>query len=239
MTATATNQTTSDGPRVWVGCLAAYNAGNLHGEWVDVTEYTDELWAAINKVLRTSPEPNIMRQDWECNACGHTFLYQHDPARGLWPGVCASDVCISGDIRPKGKPYPSAEEHFFADNEGFEGFEVGEYESVETVCAVAELIESSEYDGEAVLAFMSHHGDYYDVEGAKAKFDDGVYLGEWDSLEAYAEDYAEQTSMLDSMPENLRTYFDMEAFARDMELGGDVFTLDTPRHTVWIFDNHA
>ena len=28
--------------------------------------------------------------------------------------------------------------------------------------------------------------------------------------------------MLDSMPENLRYYFDVERFARDMELNGDV-----------------
>jgi len=28
--------------------------------------------------------------------------------------------------------------------------------------------------------------------------------------------------MLDQMPENLRTYFDTEAFARDMVLGGDI-----------------
>jgi len=28
--------------------------------------------------------------------------------------------------------------------------------------------------------------------------------------------------MLDQMPENLRNYFDTEAFARDMVLGGDI-----------------
>lgn len=34
---------TTDGLRVWVGCLACYNAGNLRGEWVDALEAAD--WA--------------------------------------------------------------------------------------------------------------------------------------------------------------------------------------------------
>ncbi len=43
--------------RVWVACLAAYNAGRLHGRWVDVTSDPDDLWAEIKQVLATSPEP--------------------------------------------------------------------------------------------------------------------------------------------------------------------------------------
>jgi hypothetical protein len=27
--------TTTETPRVWIGCLASYNAGRLIGEWVD------------------------------------------------------------------------------------------------------------------------------------------------------------------------------------------------------------
>lgn len=33
--------TTNDTPRVWVGCLACYNAGNLRGEWVDAIDAAD------------------------------------------------------------------------------------------------------------------------------------------------------------------------------------------------------
>lgn len=33
--------TTTATPRVWVGCLACYNAGRLMGEWVDATEAGD------------------------------------------------------------------------------------------------------------------------------------------------------------------------------------------------------
>ena len=52
-------------PRIWVGCLAAYNAGALHGEWLTVTDYNDvdELYEAVKtEVLATSPEPNA--EEW-------------------------------------------------------------------------------------------------------------------------------------------------------------------------------
>jgi antirestriction protein len=47
---------TGDELEVWIGCLAAYNAGRLHGEWVDATDL-DTLAEAQKRVLRTSPVP--------------------------------------------------------------------------------------------------------------------------------------------------------------------------------------
>jgi antirestriction protein len=47
--------TTTDTPRVWIGCLAAYNEGHLHGKWVDADVEAEELWAAKDEVIRTSP----------------------------------------------------------------------------------------------------------------------------------------------------------------------------------------
>jgi antirestriction protein len=41
-------------PRVWIGCLAAYNAGDLHGQWVDATDI-DELERVRAEVIRMSP----------------------------------------------------------------------------------------------------------------------------------------------------------------------------------------
>ncbi len=50
---------------------------------------------------------------------------------------------------------------------------------------------------------------------------DDVMLFEGTALE-YAEQYIEDTGMLDEIPESLRNYFNTEAFARDMVLGGDI-----------------
>jgi len=41
-------------PRIYVACLAAYNAGYLHGAWIDV-EDEETLVAAIAAILRASP----------------------------------------------------------------------------------------------------------------------------------------------------------------------------------------
>ena len=44
---------------VYVACVASYNAGTLHGAWVDLDGVTDadQLQEAIDWVLATSPEP--------------------------------------------------------------------------------------------------------------------------------------------------------------------------------------
>jgi antirestriction protein len=54
-----------------------------------------------------------------------------------------------------------------------------------------------------------------------------AFLGNYDSVEAYAEQYIEDTGMLNDMPHTLKAYFDVKAFARDMVLGGDVWISDS------------
>lgn len=41
-------------PRIYVACLAAYNAGYLHGAWIDV-EYEETVVAAITAMLSAAP----------------------------------------------------------------------------------------------------------------------------------------------------------------------------------------
>lgn len=54
---------------------------------------------------------------------------------------------------------------------------------------------------------------------------DDVILFEGNA-EEYAESYLEDTGLLDQIPEPLQYYIDVEAFARDLVLGGDVATLE-------------
>ena len=46
--------TTTETPQVWIGCLAAYNEGHLHGKWVDATD-VDEMHEAAAQIIKTSP----------------------------------------------------------------------------------------------------------------------------------------------------------------------------------------
>lgn len=49
-------------PRIWVGSLADYNAGHLHGDWLDAAVPAEDLAAAVQQMLRRSQEPNA--EEW-------------------------------------------------------------------------------------------------------------------------------------------------------------------------------
>ena len=44
-------------PRIWVGSLADYNAGRLHGDWLDAAVPYDELSESVQRILASSREP--------------------------------------------------------------------------------------------------------------------------------------------------------------------------------------
>jgi antirestriction protein len=52
-----------------------------------------------------------------------------------------------------------------------------------------------------------------------------AYSGTFDNPEDFAYNYFEQTITLESLPENLRYYFDFEKFSRDLMMG-DYFESD-------------
>lgn len=162
-------------PRIYVADLAAYNAGKLHGAWIDANQDSSEIFQAINEMLKKSPE------------------------RG-------------------------AEEYAIHDFEGFGNYSLSEYESIETVSKLALAIEEH---GELVADVISHVG----FTGSEM-VEEGVsyleenYSGEYDSLEDYAQQYLEDTGALNEVPESLRYYFDFEKYARDLEISGDVFTIE-------------
>ncbi len=80
-------------------------------------------------------------------------------------------------------------------------------------------------DADAFAAFLEYED--CDLDEAPDLFND-QYAGTFDSLAAWAENLADETGMLESVPESLRNYFDFEAWARDAELNGDVWTADVP-----------
>ncbi|MFK4753765.1 antirestriction protein ArdA [Oceanobacter antarcticus] len=47
---------------IYVADLAAYNAGTLHGVWIDATQELDDIHEAIQTMLAASPEP--FSEEW-------------------------------------------------------------------------------------------------------------------------------------------------------------------------------
>lgn len=99
----------------------------------------------------------------------------------------------------------------------------------------ADLPLEDHWDMEAVRAYAEHHGD---AVLALENFED-AYRGQWDSVEDYAHELAEDCGYLSQMPDAIRHYFDAEAFGRDMELSGDIIAADVGFRRVHIFDAHV
>lgn len=132
---------------------------------------------------------------------------------------------------------PDAEEWAIHDHEGFGQVHLSEYEPLERVAAIAAGIAEH---GPAYAAWAARVGtDHLD----DSDFQD-AYLGEWTSVEAYAEDIVADLGyhqILEAMPPSMQPYLllDTAALGRDLEYSGDIFTADTPNGGVWIFDAHA
>lgn len=123
-----------------------------------------------------------------------------------------------------GIDYEEYEEVFIADYEtDIDGLTIGEYSNIDELNELAETLEDmDEYDREVIGAMMSE--GYSLEEAINRKADCIVYYGCSDMTDV-AEQYCEECGILDSIPENLRYYFDYEAFGRDMSFEGHyVFT---------------
>jgi antirestriction protein len=177
------NQKERPAPRIYVADLAAYNAGELRGEWIELTRDTtvEELQQTIHAML---------------------------------------ERCSRGEY--------VAEEFAIHDYENFHGYELDEYENPETVVSVAAFIAER---GELGAKLVSQS---YDVDEAKGILED-QYAGAGESLTDWVSEFLEDSGQLAEIPERWRSYIDFEQYARDLELGGDVFTIeaDGQVHVFW------
>lgn len=72
-------------PQAWIGCLAAYNSGHLHGEWVDL-DCEVALDEACKKILATSPVDDA-EELWVMDHEGLPISRECSPAEALRLGL--------------------------------------------------------------------------------------------------------------------------------------------------------
>lgn len=125
-------------------------------------------------------------------------------------------------------PIEDAEEYAIHDFEGFGSYRLSEYEGLQSAQEVASFIDEHGALGAEVLAF------YPEVDEARKVIEED-YQGEYESLAQYAEQLTEDTS---EVPKHLEFYIDYERMGRDMEMSGDIFTIETGCREVHIFWNH-
>ena len=114
---------------------------------------------------------------------------------------------------------PGYDEYFITDYESdVDGLRIGEYDNLEELDELAEELDAlQDYEIGIVEALLS---DGYDIREALEKRDDCILWDGCSSMADVAERYADETGLLESIPENLRYYFDFAALGRDMKLEG-------------------
>ena len=119
------------------------------------------------------------------------------------------------------------EEYFITDYE-CDFYEVGEYESLDTLNEIAERIkELGKEESEVVKALMSELG--YTLNEAIDKVNSGDYriYSDCDDMTDIAYQVVEECGYLNNVPDNVARYFDYESFGRDLGIEGTyIFTDD-------------
>lgn len=169
-------------PRIYAACLAAYTAGRLHGQWIDVTSDIDQMHAEIEAMLAESPEPD-------------------------------------------------AEEWAIHDTDGFDWVPIGEYEPLDRLAAIGDLLE--EHPGAVVAAFLDGWGDR-GADELVSTFGD-AHGGCWTSVKAFADEVLISSDAKGALGAELYGYLDLERYARDCEINGGFSTVETSDgvHVIW------
>jgi antirestriction protein len=166
---------TAETPRIYVASLADYNAGRLHGCWIDANQPAEAIRDEIAQMLAESKEPR-------------------------------------------------AEEWAIHDHEYFGDLQLSEYEGIDQVAEAAFQIAEH---GPIFASLLSYVGGTSCMDEA-LRYMEEAYCGEYDCLTDYAEQFIDEcyADLLKALPEFIRYHIDHEGIARDMELGGDVFSLE-------------
>lgn len=171
-------------PRVWIASLADYDAGRLHGRWIDAAVEGDELVAAAQAILASSPEPG-------------------------------------------------AEEWAIFDHDNFGPFQVGEYEDLRHVAAVAQGIAENGESFAAYAQLSGARGD--DLETGYVD----AFVGYWESDEAFLDELLDDFDVTDTLAEALpdwlaaRVSVDREGLLRDLLI--DVHREDASDGGIYLF----
>lgn len=117
----------------------------------------------------------------------------------------------------------------------YEGFPSSFYGESHIKPGLWDWLALDESDRELLEAFQNAVESDADMERAREAFIGAGYDTEAD----WAAEYLEESGTLESIPENLRNYFDYAAYARDARLGGDVVFHRDSNSKLWVFHAHS
>lgn len=165
--------------------------------------------------------------------CACLSAYNNGKLHGTWID-CDRDVDFIWEEIKKmlaSSPEPEAEEWALHDFENWQGIKIGEYESIERVAEIAELLI------EHGKAFAAYYG-YYGEEATAESFTDS-YLGEYESEEDFVRGQWQDDGRLKEL-EKLGIsdhWIDWEAIARDWFIDS-YYSVNVSYKEVYVFSRH-
>ena len=156
--------------------------------------------------------------------------YNSGYLHGVWIDATEGVDDIQEQINSmlESSPVEDAEEYAIHDFEGYGSYRLSEYEGIESAHEIACFIEEH---GEIAAELISY---FSTLEEAQKAIEEN-YAGCYKSVADFAEELTEDTTQI---PESLARYIDYNAMAYDLEVGGDIYTIETGFEEVHIFWNH-
>ena len=117
--------TTTDTPRIYAACLAAYNNGHLHGAWIDANQEADEIQEEIQQMLAASPIPGA--EEWafhDYEGFGGLDIHEFEDIERV-----AEFGRLVTEHGPAFAAYANNIGHDYATQEGFEESYCGQWDS--------------------------------------------------------------------------------------------------------------
>jgi len=156
--------------------------------------------------------------------------YNNAQLHGAWIDATQEADDIMGEVQAmlKKSPQPDAEEWAIHDYEGFCGIKLSEWEGFEQVHAYAPYAGFIEEHGELGAELYNY---YDDLDEASEALEDR-HVGCYRSLADFAEELTEESTKI---PKNLAYYIDYDRMARDIEMSGDILSIQAGIGEVHVF----
>jgi len=235
-------------PRVYVGTYAKYNSDSIQDEWLDLDDYydADDFYEAARELHKDEVDPELMFQDHEGVPDWAISESHIDPK--FWEFMDATkdwDASTQKAFEIFCDYYYGSEMDNTDMGEAIEAFEEryqGQYDSVQDYAYG--FVEDVGFEG------INNKESYFDSEkfARDLGFEGWSYASEQDAQD-YPDDYPNGSGSYDPdgeyysderledvvdqwldegmiSGEQMQNYFDYESFARDLELGGDIYEQD-------------
>jgi antirestriction protein len=157
--------------------------------------------------------------------------YNNGKLHGAWIDANQDEDAILEEVQTmlKASPEPMAEEWAIHDFEGFYPYSLSEHESFEDVSAMAKLIAEH---GEIAGYVLDNFGG--NIEESKNALEN-CYRGQHTEAAHFAQEDFEESGI--EIPDALKYYIDWESKAQDMEINGEIFTIEVRYGEVHVFIN--